>query len=899
MHAVVVALWFLSGSAAGAPGNLLVNPSFEYGLTGWEPVWSRSIGAAKAEVVRKDAHDGRRALRVVHTGPDDWSVGQAARLPVTPGEIIEITGWIRMRGPGRVQLGVVLRDAGDETLDWVYGAAEVVPAADWQRLRSRCLIPPGGAGVQFRLTGDGPVDLLADGLSLVRSNRPPTVPQSSIELKAATLAVRIDGATGALTVTAGGTVWTQSAGDPAPLAVTGTERVSDTLARLTVLDPVSDLALTAEISLDPAEPEVTVTLAADPAAPLPRPVRYPYPFVSRAGDLAVLPYSEGLVVPVTATGKGWGFRCFEWKDGFGYSDWKTPLGFAAVTDLAGGYGLMLDTPWDAAIEVPVVAGRLALAPAWRATRGAFGAPRRVVYRFAATGGHVALAKRYRELVRAKGWLVPFAEKVKIRPAVAKLLGAVDLWFLDRELPADFFEDLVACGVDRALVSVGGGWQEPDDADAWVRTAEADGWLGSRYDLYTDVWNPADHPPAWLRTEGFPADVVVDGDGGYHKGWVDKSPGGPFQGYVLCAATHRKTAQARIAAELARTPYTARFIDVVCSAGPMECIAPAHPETRQQDAEARADMLKLVSDEFRLVTGSEEIREWAVTFSDFSEGTMTIRPAANAGYDWMGPVEPDADYAALNAGSAFRVPLFELVFHDCHVSTWYTGDGMTKVPACWDAKDLLNILYGTMPLWMPTKALWAEHRARFLASYHTVNTVFAAVGGSEMTSHEFLTPDRLVQRTRFASGHTVVANFGNADWTDSPSGRIIARDGFVATGPGLDAWRARVKGRVVTRVETPAKVYLDPGGAGWDTGALRCDAPAVVVQAGRGVRVILLGRATRVALAPGGPVTPDLVRHGTLYPLDASRARGRPAQPARTGGRAGFMPADGVTIYELE
>jgi hypothetical protein len=660
-------------------------------------------------------------------------------------------------------------------------------------------------------------------------------PPPPLVLASPLVALTVDGATGAWTATAGGRTWSQPA-VATGLAVVRTEPVSPATGRLVLLDRLNDLTLTVTITLASDAPEIAVELGADPEAAMTGPLRWPAPFASRDGDFVLAPFAEGRIMAVEATGEARGFHYFEWK---------TSMGFGGVTDLRSGYGIILVTPWDSSLDMPVVDGRLALAPVWHPQKAAFGYARRLVYRFEAAGGYLPLVRRYRDHAKAMGWVVPFAEKAKTRPGVAKLIGAVDLWFLDRELPPDLFEDLAACGVDRAVVSVGGGWQEPGDADAWVRTAAADGWLASRYDIYTDVWNPADHPPEWLRTAGFPADVIVDADGGFHRGWVDKSPGGPFQGYNLCSATHARTARQRIGEELARTPYSARFIDVVTANGLMECYAPAHPETRREDAEARRDMLKVVSTELGLVTGSEEIREWAVPFSDFSEGTMSIRPATNAGYDWMKPVEAEPDYLRLNADAANRVPLFELAFHDCHVSTWYTGDGMTKVPACWDTKDLLNLLYGTMPLWMPTKALWAEHRARFLASYHTVNTVFAAVGGSAMTSHEFLTADRRVQRTRFASGHTIVANFGDADWTDTPSGRVLAQWGFVATGPGLDAWRARVDGRIVTRVETPAKVYLDPGGAMWGGALLRADGPVLLLKGPGGGRVVPLSPATRV------------------------------------------------------
>jgi len=51
-------------------------------------------------------------------------------------------------------------------------------------------------------------------------------------------------------------------------------------------------------------------------------------------------------------------------------------------------------------------------------------------------------------------------------------------------------------------------------------------------------------------------------------------------------------------------------------------------------------------------------------------------------------------------------------------------------------------------------------------------VARATGYSQMLSHEWLTSDHAVQRTRFANGVVVTANFGDAPWSP-PSGDRIA------------------------------------------------------------------------------------------------------------------------------
>ena len=53
---------------------------------------------------------------------------------------------------------------------------------------------------------------------------------------------------------------------------------------------------------------------------------------------------------------------------------------------------------------------------------------------------------------------------------------------------------------------------------------------------------------------------------------------------------------------------------------------------------------------------------------------------------------------------------------------------------------------------------AEKGPRILQTYRNVCGVLEKIGGSEMLSHRFVTPDRQVQETRFANGWNVLVNF---------------------------------------------------------------------------------------------------------------------------------------------
>ena len=99
---------------------------------------------------------------------------------------------------------------------------------------------------------------------------------------------------------------------------------------------------------------------------------------------------------------------------------------------------------------------------------------------------------------------------------------------------------------------------------------------------------------------------------------------------------------------------------------------------------------------------------------------------------------------------------------------------------WDKRDLFNVLYGTPPMFMFERPLWAKLKDRFVASYRNTCEVARAAGYSEMTDHRFLTPDRDVQQTVFANGVTVTVNFGPKPYA-LPDGTEIKSLGYHVAG----------------------------------------------------------------------------------------------------------------------
>jgi hypothetical protein len=534
----------------------------------------------------------------------------------------------------------------------------------------------------------------------------------------------------------------------------------------------ASLVLNARVTLDASLPEFTLSLAGDGA--MAGPVRYPSAFLNQAGDRLIVPMNEGISFPVED-------KSIEKFHLIAYGGHGICMAFWGVTDDRQGYGAIIETPDDAAIQFARPNDLLAIAPEWDAQKGRFGYERKLRYVFFDRGGYVAIAKRYREYARQSGLLKTLAEKRRENPNVDLLVGAVNIWNWDAD-PVQMATQLRAAGIGRILWSRGGSGEA-------LRALDDMKVLTSRYDIYQDTMNPSNFPflggvhPDWT-TAGWPADIIRQANGDWKHGWGVKGTNGLWYDCgVLCDSRALDYARARIPAELATRPYRCRFIDTTTASPWNECYDARHPMTRTESKQWKMKLLEYISRDCKLVTGSETGHDAAVPFVDYFEGMLSLGPfrVPDAGRDlqriWNDPPEAVAKF---QLGQAYRVPLWELVYHDCVVAQWYWGDYNNKLPALWNKRDLFNVLYGTPPMFMFNRKLWETEKDRFKQSYTNTCPYVRAVGYAEMTDHRCLTADRNVQQTAFANGVTITVNFGSAPF-QLASGETLPPGGFRAKG----------------------------------------------------------------------------------------------------------------------
>jgi hypothetical protein len=352
--------------------------------------------------------------------------------------------------------------------------------------------------------------------------------------------------------------------------------------------------------------------------------------------------------------------------------------------------------------------------------------------------------------------------------VDRLIGAINVWNWDMD-KVTLCREMKGLGMDHVLWSSGG-------SPAEIAAINGLGYLTSRYDIYQDVYPP--DAPAGLNKAGWPQDLVWLPGGDWMKGWADiqKHPDGTqtvYQGGVINSARGLARAKQVIPADLKTTPYRCRFIDTTTASPFREDYNPAHPLTRSEDRRYKMALLGFCSGPMKQVVGTETGIDPSVPYVDYYEGMLSLGPyrLPDAGRDMLSYKAPTPDFLKFQVGHFYRVPLWELVYHDCVVADWYWGDYNNKVPEVWPRRDLFNILYGTPPMYMFDKATWAKDKTHFVQSYQDICPLVRHLGYDEMLSHAFLSPDHAVQRTRWRSGTEITVNFGASDYR-LPDGRTI-------------------------------------------------------------------------------------------------------------------------------
>jgi len=551
------------------------------------------------------------------------------------------------------------------------------------------------------------------------------------------------------------------------------------LSRWKHKDTDFDLTVFLTVALEGHDEELVFEAAADEHAVRLRQLDWPAALDAREVDYTVLSNARGNLLPRDWPKEYFPIRSI--KDGkvstndhsvlqshviesWSMSWWGFQKGRAAMM-------VIVETPDDAAYQFEHPAGGpTVIGPRWLATLGQFRYPRVCRFCFFDEGNYVTLAKRYRRYAMDTGLFVSLKEKMARTPLLANLIGVPQTRLsilrnlkpesdrYDKQNPAnnhnlttfdqcaEKLKHLKERGVQRTLVFISG-WphlgydrQHPDPLPP---PEEAGGWEGMKrlantcrelrypfifHDQYRDYYAdaPSYNPQFAIHEEDdrLPAKAFAGSRFGDSKeGQI------PFMNHW--DGGKQTYLNARYQSGHLRKNYQGFrdhdihpqgiYIDVIGYVPPDEDFNPEHPTTR--------------SDAMR---GQIECLNWARNNLGFT--------ATEAGSDWVVPYVDCVNQSG-GTGKCIPVPLYNLVYHDAVLISY--GEGRTG-----GQKNLLaGILCGGVPE-LPV----SSNDEKSLALLRRMAALHKRVALLEMTDHQFLDKERRRERTKFADGTTVTADW---------------------------------------------------------------------------------------------------------------------------------------------
>ena len=368
------------------------------------------------------------------------------------------------------------------------------------------------------------------------------------------------------------------------------------------------------------------------------------------------------------------------------------------------------------------------------------------------------------------------------------------------LSVKLLERFAKNGLDRLWLGVES-WQVGFRHPAAVAMAKRLGYLVGPYDSYHSIHHP-DEENTWETAQFdlflYESGAIVNADGTKNKGFKKK-------GYHLSPLVAQPYVENRVNGIVTQmsTDFNTWFIDCDAYGELFDDYSPSHPATQLDDMNARLARMAWIRDRHNMVVGSEGGAAYSAGTIHFAHGMMSpvigwgdpdmkdkSSPYYIGGY-WppeapaihVKQVPLKSRYFYVYYDPRFRLPLYQIVFHDSVVTTNHWGSGSLKFINAIETSALLELLYNVPPLYHLNTARFSKHKAWIKRHYAFFSPLHRKIGGQAMTDFEWLTEDKRVQRTAFGDSVEMFANFGHDPYEYQgvriPGRSVVAR--WIDTG----------------------------------------------------------------------------------------------------------------------
>jgi hypothetical protein len=321
------------------------------------------------------------------------------------------------------------------------------------------------------------------------------------------------------------------------------------------------------------------------------------------------------------------------------------------------------------------------------------------------------------------------------------------------------------------------WKGIEKRPAVAEKANQMGYLFGTYDSYHSI-----HDPSARGTDDTWATAQFDRKL-FETGPIVRKNGskrGGFKGigFKLSPIAARPYVEKRVRENMKNVPYTYYFIDCDAYGEVYDDYSPLHRASQADDVETRIDRLAWISNTFGLVFGSEGGSSYAAGVIHVAEGMFgpvfgwgdPDLKDKNSDYYLGQYYPPDGPkvfvkqvpmkerYQYFYYDPRFRLPLYETVFHDSVVTTHQWANGSLKYSNVLDTVALTELLYMVPPLYHMNLDEFDKYREVMKRHYAFFSPLHRKAGFAQMTDFNWLSADRMLQRSVFDNDVELIANF---------------------------------------------------------------------------------------------------------------------------------------------
>lgn len=403
------------------------------------------------------------------------------------------------------------------------------------------------------------------------------------------------------------------------------------------------------------------------------------------------------------------------------------------------------------------------------------------------------AKHFRKYLESTEQIVTLEDKMNTVDRINSLIGAPHAYIWGDGISTEMIDALEKAGLDKFVLTTDG-W-EPLELSPEVATyAEDHGYLLGTYDSYHSI-----HDPKYAGTDESWSTAQF-GEELYKTGYITGEDGNPLTGfkkfgYKLSPIAARPYVEKRVTDNFSKVAYSYYFVDCDAFGEYYNDYTPGRMASQRQDVDARLDRLNWISSTFNVPIGSEGGNYMFAPAITIAEGIFTSvvgwddadmldpKSVYFRGRYWP-PEEPEISfktvplkdkYVCLHYDPRFKLPLYEVVFHDSVISSAHGGSSSLKFSNVEKMNAITEILYQVPSVYHLNLNALEKNKVKILTQSELFEETHSYSYKYVMQDFQYLTEDRSVQMSTFGK-LVLVANYSADHYTfngtDIPSNSIL-------------------------------------------------------------------------------------------------------------------------------